>query len=55
MDIGSVVEDMMAVQPYVSRYWSFSYEHYQSPQQVDPAIHQTYVEYLATGELRSGR
>jgi hypothetical protein len=55
MDIGSVVEDMIAVQPYVSRYWSFSYDHYQSPQQVDPAIHQMYVEYLVTGRSDSER
>jgi hypothetical protein len=52
MDIGSVVEDMIAVSPYVSRYWSFSYDHYQSPQQVGPAFHETYVDYVTTGMLR---
>jgi hypothetical protein len=49
MDIGSVVDDMVAVQPYVSRYWGFSYDHYQSPQQVGPALHQAYLDYLRTG------
>ncbi|HEX6195054.1 MAG TPA: DUF4434 domain-containing protein [Jiangellaceae bacterium] len=49
MDIGSVVADMLAVQPYVSRFWSFSYNHYQSPQQVDPALHRAYLDYLVTG------
>jgi hypothetical protein len=52
MDISSVVEDMIAVKPYVSRYWSFSYDHYQSPQQVDSAFHETYVDYVTTGVLR---
>ncbi|HEX6338020.1 MAG TPA: DUF4434 domain-containing protein [Jiangellaceae bacterium] len=51
MDIAAVVEDMIAVQPYVSRYWSFSYDHYQSPQQVDPAVHRTYLDYLTSGSV----
>ena len=51
MDIGSVVQDMIVVQPYVTRYWSFSYDHYQSPQQVGPALHRTYLDYLTTGAV----
>jgi hypothetical protein len=49
MDIATVVEDMAAVQPYVTRYWGFSYDHYQSPQQVGPAVHRAYLDYLTNG------
>ncbi|SEG96581.1 F5/8 type C domain-containing protein [Nonomuraea solani] len=53
MAIKGVVDDMRAVQPYVTSYWSFSYDHYQSPLQV-PAIHdRTYRDYLATGSVES--
>ena len=52
MDIDAMIQDMIAVQPYVTRYWSFSYDHYQSPQQVGPAFHRTYVDYVTTGVLR---
>ena len=51
MPIHSIVRDMCAVQPYVSNYVSFSFNHYLSPQQVNPLYYQTYVDYLATGKV----
>ena len=49
--IRSIVNDMCAVQPYVSSYLSFSFNHYISPQQVNPLYYQTYLDYLATGKV----
>jgi len=51
--IHSIVNDMRAVQPYVSSYLSFSFNHYMSPQQVNPLYYQTYLDYLATGKVES--
>jgi hypothetical protein len=53
MFIKDVVADMQAVQPYVTNYWSFSYNHYLSPQQVDPLFDQTYQNYLTTGTVET--
>lgn len=49
MPIRDVVANMAAVAGYVSRYWSFSYNHYQSPRQVGSAYHQEYLAYLTRG------
>src|ERR1022692_2981768 len=49
--IRSIVNDMRAVQPYVSSYLSFSFNHYISPQQVNPLYYETYLDYLATGKV----
>jgi hypothetical protein len=49
--IRSIVDDMCAVQSYVRGYISFSFNHYLSPQQVNPLYYQTYVDYLATGRV----
>ena len=51
MPIRSMVNDMCAVQPYVTGYLSFSFNHYLSPQQVNPLYYQTYLDYLATGKV----
>lgn len=51
MAVRDVVANMAAVDGYVSRYWSFSYNHYQSPRQVGPLYHQAYLGYLATGTV----
>jgi hypothetical protein len=51
--IRSIVNDMRAVRPYVSRYLSFSFNHYLSPQQVSPLYHETYLNYLRTGKVES--
>ncbi len=51
--IHSIVDDMRAVQPYVSSYLSFSFNHYLSPQQVNPLYYQTYLNYLASGTVES--
>jgi len=48
-----LVNDMRAVQPYVSNYLSFSFNHYMSPQQVNPLYYQTYLDYLATSKAES--
>ena len=53
--IRSIVNDMRAVQPYVSSYLSFSFNHYLSPQQVNPLYYRTYLDYLATGKVESVR
>lgn len=53
MGIRSIVGDMCAVEPYVSSYLSFSFNHYMSPQQVNPLYYQTYLDYLATGKVDS--
>ena len=51
MPVRSVVENMRAVEPYVSRYLSFSFNHYLSPQQVPPAYFDAYQRYVSTGDL----
>lgn len=53
MPIHSIVNDMRAVQPYVTSYISFSFNHYLSPQQVNPLYYETYMDYLATGKVES--
>lgn len=53
--IRSIVNDMCAVEPYVSRYLSFSFNHYMSPQQVNPLYYETYLDYLATGKVEHVR
>jgi hypothetical protein len=53
--IRSIVDDMCAVEPYVSSYLSFSFNHYMSPQQVNPLYYQTYLDYLATGKVEHVR
>ncbi len=53
--IRSIVNDMGAVRPYVSSYLSFSFNHYLSPQQVNPLYYQTYLKYLETGKVESVR
>ena len=52
-DLSCIVSDLTAAQPYVTRFWSFSYDHYQSPLQVDPSYDATYRDYLATGTVES--
>jgi Domain of unknown function (DUF4434)/Domain of unknown function (DUF5109) len=51
MPIRDVVANMAAVNGYVSRYWSFSYNHYQSPRQAGAAHHQAYLAYLTRGAV----
>jgi hypothetical protein len=51
MPIHSIVNDMRAVPTYVSHYVSFSFNHYLSPQQVNPLYYRTYVDHLATGKV----
>ncbi len=53
--IRSIVNDMCAVQPYISSYLSFSFNHYMSPQQVNPLYYETYLDYLATGKVEHVR
>jgi len=53
MSIGELVADMKAVQPYVSRYLSFSFNHYTSPQVVNPFYFATYLDYVMTGGVEN--
>jgi len=53
--IRSIVNDMCAVRSYVSSYLSFSFNHYMSPQQVNPLYYRTYLDYLATGKVERVR
>ena len=53
--IRAIVNDMCAVRPYVSSYLSFSFNHYLSPQQVNPLYYQTYLDYLASGKIEHMR
>jgi hypothetical protein len=50
MLVGEIVADMRAVQPYVSNYVSFSFNHYLS-RPVYEAYYQTYRNYVVTGTL----
>ncbi|MDI4648853.1 DUF4434 domain-containing protein [Cohnella hashimotonis] len=51
MDIKLLKDDLAAVQPYVSKYTSFSFNHYISPQQVNPLYFTTYKSYFQTGAV----
>ena len=53
--VRSIVNDMCAVRAYASSYLSFSFNHYVSPQQVNPLYYQTYLDYLATGKVEHVR
>lgn len=53
MEIKMIVDDMLAVQPSVTNYLSFSYNHYMSPQQVNSLYHTTYVNYLQNNSVES--
>jgi len=53
MVLHKLVNDMRAVQPYVSSYLSFSFNHYMSPQQVNPLYYRTYLHYLRTSKVES--
>lgn len=46
-----VLQQMEAVQPFVSRIICFAYSHYFSPAQVREAYHSAYMEYVRTGSL----
>ena len=48
MSISTLVADMKAEDPYVSNFLSFSFNHYMSPQQVNPVFYNTYLGYLST-------
>lgn len=51
MDIKLLKDDLAAVQSYVSKYTSFSFNHYISPQQVNPLYFTTYKNYFRTGSV----
>jgi hypothetical protein len=48
MFTSQLVADMTAEDPYVSNFLSFSFNHYMSPQQVNPVFYNTYLNYLNT-------
>ncbi|MGR7946242.1 DUF4434 domain-containing protein [Paenibacillus sp. M.A.Huq-81] len=51
MNLRHMLDNMLAVQPYVSEYTSFSFNHYLSPQTVNPLYYATYASYLATAAM----
>lgn len=53
MDLALMLDNMLAVEPYVSRFTSFSFNHYMSPRQVNPLYYETYSDYVATGAMDS--
>jgi hypothetical protein len=55
MPVGPIVTDMSAVSTSVTGYWSFSYDHYQSPLSTfaNSAYHNSYLNYLANGAVES--
>ncbi|RJE82831.1 DUF4434 domain-containing protein [Paenibacillus sp. 1011MAR3C5] len=53
MDMQLMLDNMLAVEPYVSHYTSFSFNHYMSPQTVNPLYYETYADYVATGVMDS--
>ena len=53
MGIKGFVDDIKAVQTYVINYLSFSYNHYTSPQQVNPIYQNTYKDYVQNGVVES--
>jgi chitodextrinase len=53
MGIRGFVDDLIAVQSYVSNYTSFAYNHYTSPQNVPAAYHNTYRDYALSGVVEA--
>ncbi len=51
MGIQGIVADMKAVQPYVSNFVSFSFNHFLSPQQVNPLYYTAYSNYVLSNKL----
>ncbi|MFD0696448.1 DUF4434 domain-containing protein [Paenibacillus sp. GCM10027628] len=51
MDESTLIADLNAASPYVSNYLSFSFNHYISPQQVNPLYYTTYKNYVQSGSL----
>ena len=51
--IGRIVAQMKLEQPYVENFITFSYNHYQSPDNADPGFHKTYLDYLKNGRLET--
>lgn len=49
MAINGIINDLRAVRPYVSKSLSFSFNHYISPQQVDPLYDRTYLLWARAG------
>jgi len=53
MAIQTMVDDMDAVQPYVTNYLSFSFNHYISPQQGNSLYYDTYKDYYDNGTVET--
>lgn len=51
MDMALMLDNMEAVEPYVSHYTSFSFNHYMSPQEVNPLYYETYRDYVLSGAM----
>ncbi|QGQ93909.1 DUF5109 domain-containing protein [Paenibacillus psychroresistens] len=53
MDLNVLLADMNAAKPYVTKFLSFSFNHYISPQQVNPFYYTTYKNYVNSGVMDS--
>ncbi len=53
MDLQIMLDNMLAVKDYVSAYTSFSFNHYLSPQTVNPLYYTTYKNYTENGLMDS--
>ena len=51
--IGRVVSQLKIEQPYVDHYVTWEYIEFDSPFNVDPGFHRTYLDYVKTGKLES--
>ncbi|MDR3626279.1 MAG: DUF4434 domain-containing protein [Ignavibacteriaceae bacterium] len=51
--IDRVVKQLKDEQPYVDNYITFAYCHYDSPYNLNPGFHNTYVDYFNNGVLES--
>ena len=49
--LSRLVQQMKIEKKYVSNFISFAYSHYNSPDYVNPLIHQTYIYYVKNGKL----
>lgn len=49
MPMNKLIKNMKTIHPLVSGFVCFSYNHYTSPQQVNPLYHKTYILYKNTG------
>lgn len=53
MAVAGYVADMKAVAPFVTKFWSFAWDHYVSPLSVAASYERTYANYLRSGRVET--